>query len=99
MAHEKTYACTKPSGDGCDGEHTPPMDHEARARQALLSLKGLRDFDFERSVVELANMLREERERALEEAAKKVEWYFTRQHCVSTEPSLSDMLRALKHGT
>ena len=36
---------------------------------------------------------------ALEEAAKKVEWYFTRQHCVSTEPSLPSMLRALKHGT
>ena len=37
--------------------------------------------------------------KSVEEAAKKVEWYFTRQHCVSTEPSLPSMLRALKHGT
>ena len=25
MSHEKTWACIKPDGDGCDGDHTPKL--------------------------------------------------------------------------
>ena len=81
---------------------TPPMDHEAKARE-LAERGWLGEWEYEEeredAIHEVATALREERARVIEECAKKVEWYFTRQHCVSTEPSLSDMLRALKDDT